>query len=111
MKNFSYEYSVVGLPRIDHVAIRLQVAAMIAYGANSPYTAPTHDQILLDLTSLPVNRVLGATRLLKAKFGHVFYDWSQAIGPLGFVVKVVGEGTGSVHAEIMPMTSGIFKYP
>ena len=38
-------------------------------------------------------------------------DWSQATGPLGFLLIVFGSGMGTAHVDIVPMTSGIFKYP
>ena len=52
---------------------------MFVYGADSPYTAPRPDQILLVLKPLTASgrrhenqRVLEATRLLRAKFGHLY---------------------------------------
>ena len=67
------------LPPIDQVATRLQVAAMFVYGADSPYTAPRPDQILFVLKPLTASgrrhenqRVVEATRLLRAKFGHLY---------------------------------------
>ena len=60
--------------------------------------------ILHHLTNQQYDRI---RRYLNRQFSGVlgigFNDWSQAIGPLGFVVKVVGEGTGSAHAEIIPL--------
>ena len=38
-------------------------------------------------------------------------DWSQATGRLGFIMKVVGSEEGTAHAEVVPMTPGIFQYP
>ena len=52
---------------------------MFVYGADSPYTAPRPDQILLVLKPLTASgrrhenqRVVEATRLLRAKFGHLY---------------------------------------
>ena len=68
--------------------------------------------ILHHLTNQQYDRI---RRHLNRQFSGVldirFNNWSQATGPLGFVVKVVGKEMGSAHAKIMLMTSGIFKYP
>ena len=58
--------------------------------------------VLHHLTNQQYDRI---QRHLNRQFSGVlgigFNDWSQAIGLLGFVVKVVVEGTNSTHAEIM----------
>ena len=60
--------------------------------------------VLHHLTNQQYDRIRQhLNRQFSGVLGIGFNDWSQAIGPLGFVVKVVGEGTGSAHAEIIPL--------
>ena len=58
------------LPAIDYVATRLQVAAMIVYGRNWPYSATPEGKIVLDAsTSSTVNRWLDEHQRAGAAIG------------------------------------------
>ena len=36
-------------------------------------------------------------------------DWSQATGPLGFLLVVFGSGSGQAHGDVVPVNAGIFN--